>query len=595
MILLPNPRTAKFSDKRVSIANEGTILLKGDEDELMPVAINLQAVLWNSCGISWNPGVEEAVADNVCSAVVELDENMRNQEYRLEISQTRIHIVGGDAIGAFYAALTLFQILRQCGTHPPVCNIQDYPDFPTRGVMLDISRCKVPTMETLYSLVDLFAQLKINQLQLYIEHTFAYQNHMAVWAGASPMLPEEIRELDNYCSARFIELVPCQQSFGHMHRWLRHARYRDLAECPDGVETPWWDGKAYPFSLCAARPEVVHFLTELYGELLPNFSSTKFNVCCDETFDLGTGGSMSLCAESGKGRAYLEFVKKIHRVVSGFGRTIQFWGDIIIQHPELVPEIPRDVTVLEWGYEADHPFAEHGKKFSSAGIPFYVCPGTSTWISIAGRHDNAIANLKNAAENGLKNGARGYLITDWGDFGHLQYLPLSYPTFAAGAAYSWCLDSNHDIDLLAALNKHVLRDDNGVAAGVICDLGNAYKKVGHLIANRSFLFNLLYKAIGQLPDGLALSETKYFINSALDPLDMASIDRSDGETVIAEIRNASRMLLHACDRGLGKFDSADLREIIAAHKTCWFARNREGGLAESVSVLERRLEDYKVL
>lgn len=588
MILLPNPRSAKFLDKKVSIASEGTIVLKGDEEELMPVAINLQAVLWDSCGVSWYPGMEEAVADNVCSAVIELDENLRSQEYRLNISQTRIHIVGGDSSGAFYATKTLFQILRQHGTRPPVCEIHDYPDFPARGVMLDISRDKVPTMETLYSLVDLFAQLKINQLQLYTEHTFAYQNHRVVWADASPMLPEEIRDLDTYCRERFIELVPNQQSFGHMHRWLRHPQYRHLAECPDGVESPWWEGKAYPFSLCAAKPEVIHFLTELYSELLPNFSSTKFNVCCDETFDLGMGGSKSLCEEKGKGRVYLEFVKKIHRIVSGFGRKMQFWGDIVIQHPDLVREIPQDVTVLEWGYEADHPFAEHGQKFAQSGIPFYVCPGTSTWASIAGRTDNCIANLRNAAENGLKNGASGYLICDWGDFGHLQYLPFSYPGFAAGAAFSWCYDSNRSIDIVSALNRHIFRDANNVVAGVVCELGNAYKRIGYLMKNRSFLFNLLCKPPAPLPPGVTektLRETKFFINSALEPLCMASMDRSDSETIIAEIRNAARMLLHACDRGLANFNSADLSEIIAAHKICWLARNREGGLRDSIAVL----------
>ena len=53
--------------------------------------------------------------------------------------------------------------------------ITDWPDYPQRGVMLDISRDKVPSMETLYQLIDLLASWKINQLQLYTEHTFAYR------------------------------------------------------------------------------------------------------------------------------------------------------------------------------------------------------------------------------------------------------------------------------------------------------------------------------------------------------------------------------------------------------------------------------------
>ena len=39
-----------------------------------------------------------------------------------------------------------------------------------------------------------------------------------------------------------------------------------------------------------------------------------------------------------------------------------------------------------------------------------------------------------AAEAGLKYGAIGYLNTDWGDHGHLQYLPMSFAGLAKGAA-----------------------------------------------------------------------------------------------------------------------------------------------------------------
>ncbi|GAH23368.1 unnamed protein product, partial [marine sediment metagenome] len=104
----------------------------------------------------------------------------------------------------------------------PCLEIKDFPDFPHRGVMLDISRNKVPKMETLYALIDLLSKLKINQFQLYTEHTFAYQGHEQVWKDASPLTGEEVLALDDFCRKRFIELVPNQNSFGHLHRWLKH-------------------------------------------------------------------------------------------------------------------------------------------------------------------------------------------------------------------------------------------------------------------------------------------------------------------------------------------------------------------------------------
>ncbi len=87
--------------------------------------------------------------------------------------------------------------------------------------MLDISRCKVPQMRTLFRMVEKMAAMKLNQLQLYTEHTFAFQNHPQVWKAASPMTAEEILELDAHCRKHFIELVPNFNSFGHWERWLK--------------------------------------------------------------------------------------------------------------------------------------------------------------------------------------------------------------------------------------------------------------------------------------------------------------------------------------------------------------------------------------
>src|SRR5690606_22763173 len=97
--------------------------------------------------------------------------------------------------------------------------IEDRPSFALRGAMLDVSRDRVPTMATLRELIELFASWKLNQIQLYTEHTFAYAGHEEVWRDASPLRPDEVRELDALCRARDIELVPNQNCFGHMHRW----------------------------------------------------------------------------------------------------------------------------------------------------------------------------------------------------------------------------------------------------------------------------------------------------------------------------------------------------------------------------------------
>jgi hypothetical protein len=265
----------------------------------------------------------------------------------------------------------------------------------------------------------------------------------------------------------------------------------------------------------------------------------------------------------------------------------------------LIDQIPKDAIALNWGYEANHPFDEEARQFREAGVEFYVCPGTSSWCSIAGRTDNMLANIRSAADAGLKHGAAGFLNTDWGDHGHLQYLPISYPGLAAGAAMSWCTDSNRDQPLATALDLHAFSDHAAVMGTLAVDLGNVYQSVGKLIANRSALFNILVPSSthsdpmnGMTPAGLEAAEVA--IAAAMHGLDSAQMDLPDAELIKSEFANAAAMLRHACRRGKwildtstkNKSDLTDERTaIIDSHRRCWLARNRPGGLEDSVARL----------
>jgi hypothetical protein len=406
------------------------------------------------------------------------------------------------------------------------------------------------------------------------------------------MTAEQVLLLDAFCRERFVELVPNQNSFGHLEKWLSLPRYQELAECVEGFEWPWGGRSEGPFSLNPSHPGSLALIGELFDELLPNFGSRLFNVGCDETFDLGQGRSKGLCERVGKGRVYLDFLLKIHRLVAARGHTMLYWGDIIMEHPELVPELPPDAIALEWGYEAHHPFDEHGQKFRAAGVPWWVCPGTSSWNSLAGRTENCLGNLRAAARAGLMHGATGFLNTDWGDNGHWQFLPVSWLGLAAGAALSWFQEGHTETDFSRELDAHVFRDRAGVMGGLARDLGNAYMHTGLRIHNESALFQVLrYPDRREPPKGLtaaALSDTRRWIETVASRLDGARMDRPDAALIRDEYSLTVRMLLLACDRAAGK--SQGLREqiveIIGEYRRLWLARNRIGGLADSVRRLE---------
>ena len=349
--------------------------------------------------------------------------------------------------------------------------------------MLDISRGRVPKLETLLELVEHLADFKINEFQLYTEHTFAYRKHQKVWKNWGALTAEEIRTLDARCQELGIDLVPNQNSFGHLRYFLEHPPLQQLAEISEPYEGSTGDFLRFPTTLAPNHPGTVPFIRGLYDELLPNFSSQFFNVGCDETWDLGRGQSRKLCDRLGKGQVYVDFLKRIQREVSRRGRRMMFWGDIILNHPELIAKLPPDVIALNWGYEANHPFDQEAATFAKSKVPFYVCPGTSNWMTLIGRHDNGFANLRLGAKAGLKHGALGYLNTEWGDGGHPQPLAVSYAPFLLGAALSWC-GKTCDEELLApVLSREVFDDPTGRVAKAAISLGFAHRKFGYLEAN----------------------------------------------------------------------------------------------------------------
>jgi len=527
------------------------------------------------------------------------------EAYKATATAAGIELTAGDEAGLFHGLQTLRQLLRQTGGRVPAFTIEDSPDFPRRGIMLDVSRCKVPKMDTLYAIVDLMAQLKLNQLQLYTEHTFAFSEHEAVWHDASPMTPQEVLALDAYCADRYIELVPNLNSFGHFERWLRHPEYKHLAECPDGFARKWGARSPHGTTLRPNRNSL-RFLDSLYREFLPNFTSPLFNVGCDETWELGQGWSKKRCEQRGNTRVYLDFLLGIHKLVQKHDRTMMFWGDIILHQPELIGELPKDIIALEWGYSAKHDFNGRCRHFKQAGVPFYVCPGTSTWQSLTGRLTNAIGNLRSAARYGLRHGAVGYLNTDWGDRGHHQYLPISYPGYLTGAALSWCAKANDDADLAGALDRMVFHDRTGTLGKLVCDLGRVLELVPRDFGNKTVYQQLLFYEIGnrEMLKGVTAASLRKSVarfHKLEEQLADARPEAPDGELVKAELRNAITMARHGAERGLagrepGKWERAAMRptlqHIIRRHQELWLARNRPGGLAESTDYLRARLQDY---
>ena len=439
------------------------------------------------------------------------------QGYLISVRDGGIRIEHADEAGMRYALETLAQLARD-GEVAPV-EIEDAPAFTARGFMLDISRDRVPTRATLTWLLDVLAGARYNQLQLYTEHTFAYRDWEHVWRDASPMTPDDIAWLQDECQSRGIELVPNQNVFGHMERWFRaDPELRKRAEVPDGFEM--WGGH-HDATTLVPNAENAALAHTLLDELLANFASRTVNIGCDETWELGKGASAERAEREGVGRVYLDHVKAIAEPLLQRGYTVQFWGDIVNDHPELASQIPDGMVPVVWWYERPYPdpaaspwgtapfedgtFGDASNVadlkrgvesqlagFIELGREYWVAPGTGTWQSLVGRTSNAYANLRQCA--GLASDlCRGWLLTNWGDNGHWEHPVVSLPPIVFGGAVAW----NPSVDpeaLVPAAVSAALGDETGRLADALELAGAQWDQLGVPISNASPLFRALQAA-----------------------------------------------------------------------------------------------------
>jgi len=533
------------------------------------------------------------------------DRSLPAEGYRLEIGAGGTSLVAADDAGARHGRATLAQLRHAAGAPGPSgeptlpgCRIDDWPDFAVRGVMLDIARDRVPTLPALFALVDRLAGWKLNQLQLYTEHTFAYAGHEDVWRQASPYSAADIEAIGAHCAGRGIELVANQNTLGHFDRWLVHERYRPLAIAPDGFE--WIGGiRRSPMTLDPANSDAFALVTDLLGQLVPVVGSRRVHIGLDEPWELAPE----------RRPEWVDWLRRLVALPVMASHEALVWGDVLAADPALLAGIGDGVTVCEWGYEDNHPFDDRAAALAGAGVPFWLCPGTSSWLSISGRVENMLGNIAAAAGAGLDHGAAGILTTDWGDMGHHQQPIVSEPGLAVAAAFSWCAASHRalDLDALATvLDVHAFDDPAGALGAAVVGLGRVPRLVTPQVPNMSALvFPLLLPqwrvgrgaTAGLSPEDLDAVETA--LDDALALIGRARPRRPDAASLLDQVRatvSLLRLSAHdarlrlAGDGSLASVPAADRRTlageldaVVSEHRRLWLEAFRPGGLGDSVA------------
>ena len=247
-----------------------------------------------------------------------------------------------------------------------------------------------------------------------------------------------------------------------LHKALKHEKYSPLAET-------YGDARHNRGNIQAAA--------DWYRELNELFPGKFFHIGEDETFELGEGQSREAARVKGVGAVYFEHLNRIRDLLKTYDRKLIFWGDIALNHPDLIGNIPKEMIVANWDYGPKDDYTSRIKPFKDAGLEQFVCPGVWGWNQIFPNIDASSKNIINFVRDGQKAGATGMLNTSWDDDGESLF-EMTWYGIVLGAAASWQHEAVDQKKFDGDFDWAFFRNEGDEFVGVIHALGSVNSVFG---------------------------------------------------------------------------------------------------------------------
>lgn len=413
LFLIPMPQQASILDgtyhldipfQIIDPSEKAAFAAKQIDAEIKAVLKSLPASKVKENSIVFSLLNPASVLEGVSAEEIALLSAHREEGYLLQVHPHQITIAAFTDTGLFYGAQTLKQLIRGNRKEDviPCVQILDWPALRYRGWMDDISRGPIPSIDYLKKVIQELSEYKLNCLTLYTEHVFRLNRYPDI-APADGLTAAQLKELERFAWDYHIEIIGNQQAFGHAEKTLSIPYYRDMGE------NSW--------VLSPSVDKTYEFLRNVMAEVAPAYQSSLFNINCDEVYGLGEGPSKKMVDSIGKEGVYAYHIHQVAAMLETYHKRIMMWGDIAVDHPEIISQLPKDLIILSWGYDGAASFDNAILPFQKTGFDFMVAPGVSCWSQVWPDMGNAVINIANYVRDGARLGAMGMLNTCWDDDG----------------------------------------------------------------------------------------------------------------------------------------------------------------------------------
>ena len=287
------------------------------------------------------------------------------------------------------------------------------------GMMLDMSRGGVMTVEAVKGMIDAHAALGLNLMMLYTEDTYTVPEAPYLGYLRGRYTEKELREMDDYAAESGVELVPCVQTLAHLEQFLQWDVNRDIKD-NDCV-------------LMIDEPKTYAWIRAALTALRRCFRTNRIHIGMDEAHGVGLGEYYQKHGAVNRFELLNRHLNRVVDICKELGFKPIMWSDMFYRlgsknndyydTDAVVPEsaiaqIP-DVALCYWDYyHTDEQFyAGMLEGHRKMGKEVVFAGGIWTWSGILPHVRKTNATMYPALRACLKAGIGTVLATLWGDDG----------------------------------------------------------------------------------------------------------------------------------------------------------------------------------
>ena len=324
--------------------------------------------------------------------------------------------------------------------------------FKYFGVMLDVSRNAVITVDTMKWYLPLLKKMGYNCVFLYSEDTYAVEGEPYFGYMRGRYTEEEMREMDEFASSIGIEIIPCVQALAHVNctlRWLHVNVDTDDIMLVD-------DDRTY------------ELIDHMFASLSKSFKTRKIHVGMDEAYMLGRGKHLDLHGYEPISSIMKRHLDKVCEIAKKHGyEDVMIWSDMYLRAfnngnyylsdfvkvpKDVVEAVPENVIPVYWDYyhKDEKIYDIHFDAHKQMSKNTWFGGGAWSWGGFMPHNDYGILTMQPGIRSAIKNKVKNAFITMWGDDGAECSKVAMLPSLFAISEFA---KGNEDMDLIKAKFK----------------------------------------------------------------------------------------------------------------------------------------------